>query len=329
MSRIGLTNRSLWPLMIILAGVSAPVPVLAQEYPSKPIRWIVPYAPGGTSDFLARIIGQKLTEALGHTVVIDNRAGASGNIGTDVVAKSPADGYTMLLVATTFALNPSVFRKLPFDSEKDFAAVTNILWQPYVMAVHPSLPVRSVRQLIALARAKPGELNYSSGGSGTSGHIAAELFWKMAGGVKLTHVPYRSLGPALLALVAGEVHLTFASVLLIAPYLKSGRIRVIGVASRERIATMPEVPTISEAGVTGYEEGNWQGVLVPSRTPRPIITKLNHELVRILRTPDVTEQILRVGANIIANTPDEFAALIRADSKKYADLIKAVGITVD
>jgi len=328
MSRIGRSYPYLWLLMMFLAGASMPAAVLAQEYPTKPIRWIIPYPPGGTSEFLARLIGQKLTDAWGQTVVIDTRGGANGNIGTETAAKAAADGYTMLLVASTFTMNPAVYPKLPFDSEKDFAPVTTILWQPYFLAVHPSVPASSVKQLVDLARAKPGALNYASGGSGNANHIAAELFATMAG-VKLTHVPYRGMGPGILALLGGEVQLMFASSVAIQPHLKSGRIRVLGVTSRERIATMPDVPTVSEAGVTGYVEGNWQGVLVPSRTPRPIITKLNRELVRILTTTDVNAQILLTGSDVIANTPEELAAMIRADLKKYADLVKTVGIRVD
>ncbi len=328
MSRTGLIDHRWWLLMIFLAGGSAPVAVLAQEYPTKPIRWIIPYPTGGTSDFLARLIGQKLTEAWGQTVVIDNRSGANGNIGTDLAAKAAPDGYTMLLVASTFTMNPAVYPKLPFDSERDFAAVTTLLWQPYLLAVHPSLPVTSVRQLVDLARAKPGGINYGSGGSGNATHIAAERFATMAG-VKLTHVPYRGVGPAILALLAGEVKLMWASSVPIQPHLKSGRIRVLGVTGLKRIAAMPDVPTVSEAGVAGYEEGNWQGVLVPSRTPRAVITRLNQEIVRILKTPEVNAQILLTGSDVIANTPAESAALIRTDLKKYGDLIKTLDIRVD
>ena len=328
MSRLGLANRHLWPLMILLVVVSAPGSVLAQAYPSKPIRWVIPYPTGGTSDFLARLIGQKLTEAWGQSVVIDNRTGANGNIGTDVAAKAAPDGYTMLLVASTFTMNPAVYPKLPFDSERDFAPVTTLLWQPYVLSVHPSLPVTSVRQLVDLARAKPGEINYGSGGSGNATQIAAELFASMAG-VKLTHVPYRGVGPAILALLAGEVKLMWASSVPVQPHLTSGRLRVLAVTGRKRIAAMPDAPTVSEAGVTGYVEGNWQMVLVPSRTPQPIISKLSQEIVRILRTPDVSAQILLTGSDVMANTPAESATLIRSDLKKYGHLIKTLDIRVD
>jgi tripartite-type tricarboxylate transporter receptor subunit TctC len=328
MSRTDLIIHRWWLLMMFLVGVSAPVPVLAQEYPSKPIRWIIPYPPGGTSDFLARLIGQKITDSWKQIVLIDNRAGANGNIGTDAAAKAPADGYTMLLVASTFAMNPAVYPNLPFDSEKDFAAVTMILWQPYLLSVHPSLPVTTVKQLIALARAKPGAIDYGSGGIGNAVHIAAERFAAMAG-VKMTHVPYRGVGLAIPALLAGEVQLMMASVVAVQPYVKSEKIRILGVTGLKRVPGLPDVPTVSEAGVPGFEEGNWQAVLVPSRTPRPIVNRLNQELVRILRTADVSGQILRVGADVIANTPDEAAAIVKTDLKKYADVIKALNIRLD
>lgn len=328
MSQIGIVRRRGWLLVILLPGVAAPAPVAAQTYPTKSVRWVIPYPTGGTSDFLARLIGQKLTDAWGQAVVIDNRTGANGNIGTEVAAKAAPDGYTMLLVASTFTMNPAVYPKLPFDSEKDFAAVTTLLWQPYLLAAHPSLAVTSVRQLVDLARAKPGEINYGSGGSGNATHIAAELFATMAK-VKLTHVPYRGVGPAILALLAGEVKLMWASSVPMQPHLKSGRIRVLGVTGRERIAAMPDIPTVSEAGVPGYVEGNWQMVLVPAQTPKPIIAKLSQEIARIVKTPDITAQILLTGSDVIASTPAESAALMRTDLKKYGELIKALDIRVD
>jgi tripartite-type tricarboxylate transporter receptor subunit TctC len=300
----------------------------AQEYPVKPIRWIIPYPTGGTSDFLARLIGQKLTDAWKQPILVDNRSGANGNIGTDAAAKAPADGYTMLLVASTFTMNPSVYPNLPFDSEKDFAAVTTILWQPYLLSVHPSLPVKSVKELIALARSRPGAIDYGSGGVGNATHIAGERFASMAN-VKLNHVPYRGVGPSITALLQGEVQVLYASSVAVQPYIKSGRMRVLAVTGDKRIAQMPEVPTVSEAGLPGYVEGNWQAVLVPSKTPRPIINRLNQELVRIIKTPEIAAQIRQVGAEVIANSPDDTGALIRADLKKYADVIKKLDIKVE
>jgi len=312
----------------LIAGAALAVPVGAQEYPTRPLRLIVPYTPGGTSDFLARMIGQKLTEAWKQSVVVENRGGANGNIGTDLAARAPPDGYTLLLVARAITINHSLYPSLPFDAERDFAPVTTILWQSMVLTVHPSLPVSSVKQFVALARARPGELNYSSGGSGNVNHIAAELLQSMAK-IRLTHVPYKSMGPGISALLQGEVHLTFASLVSVAPHLKSGRLRVLGVSSRERNPALPDVPTIAEAGVPGYEEGSWIGILVPAKTPRNLVTRLNQEIVRILKTPEVTEQVNRTGADVAPSTPEEFTALIRADVRKYADLIRTAGIKLD
>jgi tripartite-type tricarboxylate transporter receptor subunit TctC len=311
-----------------LLGALVPAAVPAQEYPARPIRWIIPYPPGGTSDFLARLIGQKMTESWKQTVIIDNRSGANGNIGTEAAARSPADGYTMLLVATTFAMNPSVYPNLTFDSEKDFTAVTMLLWQPYLLSVHPSMPVTSMKQLIALAKAKPGALDYSSGGVGNATHIAAERFAAMAG-IKLNHVPYRGVGLSIPALLTGEVQMTMASSVAVAPYIKSGRIRILAVTGNRRVPTLPDILTVAEAGLPGFEEGNWQCVLVPSKTPRPIINRLNQELVRILKLPDITEQILRTGSDVIANSPEQSSATVREDIKKYAAVIKALNIKVE
>lgn len=316
--RFGLTT-------LALAALAAPMTLCAQEYPAKPVRWIIPYPAGGTSDFLARIIGQKLSDAWKQPVLVDNRSGANGNIGTAAAAKSPGDGYTMLLVASTFTMNPAVYPNLPFDTENDFAPVTTILWQPYLLSVHPSLPVKSVKELISLARGRPGAIDYGSGGVGNATHIAGERFATMAK-VKLNHVPYRGVGPSITALLAGEVQVLYASSVAVQPYLKSGRMRVLAVTGERRIAQMPEVPTVSEAGVPGYVEGNWQAVLVPAKTPRAIINRLNQDLVRVIKTPEITAQIRQVGADVIASSSEDTAALIRTDLKKYAEVIRKLDI---
>lgn len=300
----------------------------AQDFPAKPVRWIVPYAAGGTSDFLARFIGQKLTESWGQIVTVDNRAGAAGNIGTELAAKSASDGYTLLLVASTFTMNPSVYGKLAFDVEKDFAPITMLMWQPFILSVHPSLPVANVKQLIALAKARPGELNFGTGGSGTSGHIAAELFRTMAG-VTLTHVPYRSMAPAVTALLAGEIHMMFNSPLPDITHVKSGKLKALGVSARKRLPALPDVPTVDEAGVPGYVEGNWQGVLAPAGTPRPIVAKLHQDIVRVLRLPELGGRFQKDGVDVIGNTPEEFAANIRSDVRKYAELVRRAGIRAE
>ncbi|MCE2980619.1 MAG: Bug family tripartite tricarboxylate transporter substrate binding protein [bacterium] len=317
---------------LLLAAITFTAAVHAQpsaaSYPAKPIRWIVPYPTGGTSDFLARLIGQKLTDAWGQPVLVDNRSGANGNIGTEVAARAAADGYTLLLVASTFTMNPAVYPKLPFDSARDFAPVTTLLWQPYALSVHPSVPATSVRQLLDLARAKPGDITYSSGGNGNATHIAAELFASMAK-VQFTHVPYRGVGPAIQALLAGEVKLSWASSVAVRPHLASARLRVLAVTGTKRIAALPDVPTVSESGVPDYVEGNWQMVLVPARTPGPLIERLNTELVRILRTPELTASIQQTGSDVMANSPAESAALIRADLVRYGRVIRALDIRPD
>ncbi len=328
MSRIVFGTRRLGTFTIVLVSLMAPALSAAQEYPAKPIRWIIPYPTGGTSDFLARLIGQKLTEAWKQPVLVDNRSGANGNIGTELAAKAPPDGYTLLLVASTFTINPAVYPSLAFDTEKDFAPVTTLLWQPYLLSVHPSLPVTTVKQLIELARARPGAIDYGSGGVGNATHIAGERFASMAG-VKLNHVPYRGVGPSITALLAGEVQLLYASSVAVQPFVKSGRMKVLAVTGSKRIAQMPAVPTVSEAGVPGYIEGNWQAVLVPSKTPRPIVNRLSQELVRIVKTPEISAQIMQVGADVIASTPDETGALIRNDLKKYSDVVKRLNIKVE
>ncbi len=320
---------SLW--LVIVAGLSAaiaPTTVIAQEYPTKPIRWIVPYPPGGTSDVVARLVGQKLTEVWKQPVLIENRGGANGNIGTEMAAKAAPDGYTLLLVANALTINQSLYSNLTFDAERDFAPVTQVLGQPNVLAVHPSLPVKSVREFIALGRSQPGALNYASGGAGNNNHLAAELFARMAG-IKFTHVPYKGMSLGLAALLTGEVHFSFISVVSVAPHMKSGRLRVLGVTSAERVRAMPDLPTVAEAGLPGYEATTWVGVLVPAKTPRPVVLKLNQEIVRILKTAEVNERIASTGADVVASTPEKFAALIRGDLKRYSELIKAIGVRLD
>jgi tripartite-type tricarboxylate transporter receptor subunit TctC len=325
--RTVLSARFTWSLLIAYVLV-ANGQALAQDYPNKPVRCIVPYSAGGSSDFVARLLAQKLTEAWGQQVIVENRPGAAGNIGAETVVKAAPDGYTMLLVASTFATNPSLYPKLAFDSVRDFAPVTMILWQPFSLSVHPSLPVTSVKQLIALAKARPGELNFSTGGNGTSGHIAAELFMTMAG-IRMTHVPYRSMAPAITALLTGEVQVNFNSPLSALEHMKAAKIRALALTGRKRLAAMPGIPTVSESGVPGFEEGNWQGVLLPAATSRSVVAKLNQDIVRIVRSSEVSRRVTAVGADIIANTPEEFASAIRSDIAKYAQLVKSAQIRAE
>jgi tripartite-type tricarboxylate transporter receptor subunit TctC len=322
------STRLLLLLPLVLGAMSAPQSVLAQDYPSKPIRWIIPYSPGGTSTFLARMIAEKLTEAWKQTIIIDNRTGANGNIGTAAAAKAAPDGYTMVLVASTYTMNPAVYPNLPFDSEKDLTGVTTLLWQPYVLSVHPRLPVATVKELLALARAKPGQIDYGSGGVGNATHIAAERLAMMAK-VKFNHVPYKGVGDAITGLLSGEVQLMFGSAVAIQPHLHSGRIKVLAVTGLKRVGSLPNVPTVAESGVPGFEEGNWQAVLVPAKTPPAIVSRLNQELVRVVKNTDVNAQILKVGADVIGDTPEQTNARIHENLKKYADVIKRLNIKLE
>jgi tripartite-type tricarboxylate transporter receptor subunit TctC len=300
-------------------------PALAQTYPVRTIRLIAHSSPGGTSDILGRLMAHKLTEQLGQQVVVENRAGASGIIGVDVAAKSAPDGYTMLITQTSIAINPSVFAKLPYNAQRDFAPITQLVAAPNVLVVHPSVPATSVKGFIALAKARPGSLINGSPGQGTSPHLSAELFRIMAG-IKLEHVQYKGAGQAILGLLTGEVPVMFTTPPTAMPYVKAGRLRPLGVTTTTRIDALPDVPTIAEAGVPGYESVQWFGMLVPAGTPRPIIDRLYQELVRALRAPDMKERLNSLGLDAVGSTPEEFAAYIKSETEKWAKVIKTMGI---
>ena len=315
----------LWITVAAAFGTAA----LAQNYPVKPIRFIAPNLPGGPTDILARLIGQKLAESLGQPVVIENRAGAGGNIGTEVAAKAPADGYTLVTGNNaTFGANVSLYKRLGFDPVKDFAPVVLVASQPNVLVVHPSLPVTSVKQLIALAKARPGQLNYSGSGMGAAAHLAAELFKSMTG-TELVHISYKSAAPALTDLIAGQTQLMFASSLSVMPYVKANRVRALAVTTAKRARILPELPTIAEAGVPGFEATTWHGVLVPAGTPTAIIDRLNAEINRMLQLPDVRERLTALGAEIIGGTPMEFADHIQREIPKWAKVIKDAGVRLE
>ncbi|HSQ02624.1 MAG TPA: tripartite tricarboxylate transporter substrate binding protein [Burkholderiales bacterium] len=290
---------------------------------------VVVQPPGGTSDILARLAGQKLTEATGQQVVTENRAGAGGNIGTELVAKAAADGYTLLTApGSTLTVNPSMYRKLPFDTLKDLAPITIIAEVPNVLIVHPSLPVKSVRDLIALAKARPGELNYASTGAGQSTHLAMELFNTMAG-IRIMHIPYKGGGQALPDLLGGHVSLMFGSVTSAFPHVKTGRVRALAVSTLKRLPVMPQLPTVAESGLPGFEVTVWYGVLAPAGTPRNIISRVNSILVAALRSPDMQVRLSDQGAQAIGNTPEQFETQLRTDLVKWAKVIKASGATLD
>ena len=291
---------------------------------------VVPYPPGGPLDIMARAIGQKLTEAWSQPVVVDNRAGAGGNIGADLVAKSAPDGYTLLMGAVaTHAINPTLYGKMPYDPVKDFAPVALVAQVPNVLVVHPALPVKSVRQLIELARERPGNLNFGSGSTGSTGHLAGELFKTMAG-VQMVHIPYKGGAPAMADLLAGQVQLMFDNLANALPNVKAGRLRALAVTTLARSPAMPELPTIAESGLPGFDLTTWFGVLVPAGTPPEIVAKLNAEIVRALNAKDMRERLEKMGAEPPANnTPEHFAAFIRAEAAKYAKVVDESGARVD
>ena len=301
---------------------------LAQGYPAKPIRFIVPYPPAGATDITARIVGRTIAQNIGQQILIDNRGGAAGNIGTDMVAKSAPDGYTVLYTLSSHTINPALFAKLPFDVEKDFAPITLVATIPQILVVHPSVPASSVKELIGLAKRKPGALNYASPGSGSPGHLAGELF-KLRTGTQIVHVPYKGGGPAVADVLGGQVPLMFVSIPAVLQYVKAGRLRALGVTTLKRSASAPEIPTIAEAGLANYDVPSWLGALVPAKTPAPVVARLNQEFVKALQAPEVKDALFAQGAEAVGNTPAEFDAIIRMELKKWAKLVQEAGISVE
>ena len=305
----------------VLGGVSS----FAQTYPIRPIRMIVAYPPGGGTDIVGRLMAQKLGENLGQTVVVDNRGGATGNIGTELAARATPDGYTLLMgnVAPN-AINVSLFKKLPFDPVKDFAPVSLVAVTPNILVVPPSFPVKTVKDLIALAKSKPGALNFPSAGIGSSSHLAGEMLKSMAG-IDMVHVPYKGGGPALIALLSGQVQLMFATLPAAMPHVKSGKLRPVAVTTAHRSLALPELPTIAESGVPGYEAATWYGLLAPAGTPKAIVGRLHAEIVKILAT-DTRQQLVAQGFEPVGNTPAEFAAYIKSEITKWGKVIRDAGI---
>ena len=306
------------------------IPALAAEvYPGKPIKIVAPFPPGGPVDILSRTIGSKLAQSLGQPVVVENRAGAGGNIGSDAVAKSAPDGYTLLMgFVGTHAINPSLYSKMPYDNVKDFEPVSLVAEVTIVLVVNPAIPANSIGQLIALAKSRPGELTFGSPGNGTPQHLAGELF-NFISGVKIRHVPYKGAVPALTDLLGGQISMIFSSMPPALPHLKSGKLRALGVTSTARSPVTPELPTIAESGLTGYEVKNWYGIFAPRGTPKEIVTKLNAEIVKILNMPDVKESLSLQGAEPSTSTPQEFAAYVKDETEKWAKIVKYSGVKVD
>ena len=313
-----------YALAAALIGFAAAAP--AQQYPSKPIRLVVPLAPGGPSDILARTMAQTMSPSLGQPIVVDNRTGAGGTIGIDIVAKSPPDGHTMLLVAVaTYTITANMYAKLPYDARRDLAPVSILAGAPYVLTVHPSLPARTPTELVALAKARPDQLNYGSGGVGTGPQLATEL-WKMKTGVQIVHIPYKGTGPALTDLMAGHVQLGLFNMIAVLPPIQSGKLRAIAVSGPKRSPLLPNVPTITESGVAGFEDVGGHMFMVPGATPKDVIARLNRESLKALQNPDVLARLKSEGAEVVASSPEEAAANIRRDLGKWGEVIRAAGI---
>jgi tripartite-type tricarboxylate transporter receptor subunit TctC len=321
---IRLLLRALLCASVVLCGAAG-----AQPYPSKPIRFVVPYPAGGPLDTVARLLAQKVSESTRQPVVVDNKPGAGGNIGADAVAKSPPDGYTILMGAVaTHAINPTLYASMPYDAIRDFAPVTQIASTPNVLVVNPSVPAANVRDFIAYARANPGKLNFGSGSTGSAGHLAGELFKTLAG-VDMTHVPYKGAAAAMNDLLGGQIQLMFDNLASSLAQVRAGRIRALAVTTSKRSALAPDLPTIAESGLPGFDISTWFGIFVPAKTPREAVDRLHAEFTRALAAPDVREKMLNLGAEPVASQPEEFAAYIRAESEKYARVIKASGAKAD
>jgi tripartite-type tricarboxylate transporter receptor subunit TctC len=322
-------TRARWMLFVML--VIAHVPLIghvdAQAYPNRPMRMVIPNPPGGTLDIVARILTPKMTELSGQQVIIDNRPGADTIIGTEIVARAPGDGYTMVLQTVPLVTNPALFKKLPFDVS-DLAPVSLMVAVPFVLVVNNAVPAKSVKELIALARAQPGKLSYGSAGNGSNLHVAAELFNNLTG-TKMLHVQYKGGGPALVAVLGGEVNLCYLSIAAAAPHIKAGKLRALAATSAQRSAVLPELPTIAETGVPGYEFTTWVGALVPRATPAATVNALNGLIVKAVRSPDLTARFTDQGANIIASSPAEFAAHIKTELARWAKVVKESGIKAE
>jgi tripartite-type tricarboxylate transporter receptor subunit TctC len=312
--------------VLLLVGIN--VSAQSQVYPTKPVRIIVPYAPGGGCDFAARTLAERLSQTLGQAVIIDNRPGGSTNIGTELVAKAAPDGYTLLVASVPASVNQTLFKNLRFNIIKDFIHVSLLSTAPNVLVVHPSLPVRSVNELIAYAKARPGQLTFGSAGNGSSNHLSGELF-KMMAGIDMLHVPYKGGSAAVTELLGGHISIYFATTPSAISHVRSGKLRALGMTSEKRSASVPDIPTISEAGLPGFDLSAWHGLFAPAGTPAPIIAKLSAEVVRVLRMPDVEKRYNSQAVDVIASSPEEFAAFIRQDVAKFEKLIKTANIHVE
>lgn len=317
-------KQSVMVSVLVLAGVSAQ----AQQFPTRAIRAIVPYAPGGSTDVVMRVIAPHMSQMLGQQVVVENRPGGSSTIGLDIAAKAAPDGHTLGIANITFSANPSLISKMPFNSERDLLPVSFMSLVTLVMAVHPSVPAQNLKELIALAKARPGALNYASAGNVSANHLATERF-SAATGIKMTHVPYKGGGPAVIALLSGETALLFATIPSSVQHIKSGKLRALGVSSLKRSVALPDVPSVAEAAVPGFEANEWNGALVANGTPRAAIDRLHQSIAKAMQMPDVRERIIALGAEPVGNSPEEFGAFLKREFGVWAKIIKDVGIRVE
>jgi len=314
--------------LLVSAVAVVAQPVAAQQYPIRPIRLIVPFPPGGGTDTMARVVAPKLSEYLGQQVVPENRGGAGANIGAELAAKSPPDGYTVMLATITNAIGATLYTRLNYDLARDFAPITQLATTPHILVVHPSVPVKSVKEFTAFTRARPGELTYSSSGSGSSAHLAGELYSSLTG-TKMVHVPYKGGGPSMIALVGGEVSLCFATMPSAVGYVRAGRLRGIAVTTEKRSPSMPDLPTIAETGIKGYEAGSWYGLSAPAGTSKDIIARLHAETVKVMALPDVKERLFNAGFEVVISNPEQFAAFTRSEIQKWGKLVRATGLKIE
>jgi tripartite-type tricarboxylate transporter receptor subunit TctC len=323
------TTRRIGALCVAFAAALGATSLQAADaYPSKPVRMIVPYVAGGNADIQARYIAERLSDALGKQFVVDNRGGANGVIGLDLGARSPADGYTLIFVANTYCVTPSLISKLPYDTVKDFQAITLVGETPELFVGNNALPANNVKELIAYAKSRPGQLNFGSSGNGSPSHMAGSLFELMAG-VKLVHVPYKGMAASNIGVIAGQIQLGFPSFTSAFPSVKSGKLKAFAITTKKRSTLAPDIPTMDEAALPGFEASIWNGVIVPAGTPKAIVNRLHDTIVEILKTPQAAERYANVGANIRYDSPEEFTALIRAELAKWAKVVKAAGIRID
>jgi tripartite-type tricarboxylate transporter receptor subunit TctC len=316
-------------ITLFIATFTFALPTAGQQYPARPIRMIVGFPPGGGTDIIGRIVAQKLSESLGQQIIVENRGGATGMLGAELAAKAAPDGYTIMMAhIAAISILPSLYARMSYDSAKDFAPITLAAIGPNLLVVHPSVPAKNVRELIALAKARPGQLQYASPGSGSVQHLSGELF-KLQAKVDMLHVPYKGSGQSIVDLIAGHVHLDFDSVPPVLPHVRSGRLRALAVTSEKRFSILPDIPTVTEGGVPGFDMSTWWGLVAPAAVSKDIIARLQGETVKLLRQNDVKEKIAFAGADTVGNTPDQFGAFIRSETDKYARIVKAANIKLD